>query len=91
MTLVAGTSQYHSLKRLRSQETKGINDDKSERMIHELDDMRGNIVRILKSINGDLTVEIRAEIPDLCHRHHIPVQHHTRDAAIFCFYRVNFI
>lgn len=62
MTLVAGTSQYHSLKRLRSQETKGINDDKSERMIHELDDMRGNIARILKSIDGDLTVEIRAEI-----------------------------
>ena len=62
MTLVAGTSQYHSLRRLRSQETKGINDAKSEKMIKQLDDMRGNIAHVLKNINGDMSIEIKAEI-----------------------------
>lgn len=62
MTLVAGTSQYHSLKRLRSRETKGINDEKSEKKINELHDMRGSITHILKSIDGNLSIEIRAEI-----------------------------
>ncbi|MGM0739923.1 MAG: hypothetical protein ACQETM_12275 [Bacteroidota bacterium] len=62
MTLVAGTSQYHSLKHLRSWETKEINDDKSEKLISDLDEMRGNITHILKNIDGDLSIEIRAEI-----------------------------
>ena len=63
MAIVAGTSRFHSLKNLRSWETKGAKDERSEKRIKELDEIRENILEVLDDLDGEnLSIEISTEV-----------------------------
>jgi hypothetical protein len=63
MSLVSGTTRFHSLKNLRSWETKGTKDEQSEKRITELNEMRETILNMIKDLDREnVSVEISAEV-----------------------------
>lgn len=62
LTLLSGTSSFHSLKNLRSWETRGATDAHLEQRMDQLELLRENLMDLLRDGNGDFSVQIHAEI-----------------------------
>lgn len=63
MALLTGITRFHSLNKLCLWERTGANDELSDKRIEELSQMRENILKMLKEIDGEkVSIEINAEI-----------------------------
>ena len=68
MTLLSGTSSFHSLKNLRSWETRGATDSQLEQRLVQLELLRENLMDLLRDGNGNFSIQIHAEISTAPHR-----------------------